>query len=125
MDYTIAWKARLTEDEEKRLRLFHEAREAAEKAAKILVEQFDAERVYLIGSLLSEDFFTEYSDIDIAVSGLKADEYFKALNSIWGLLPKGIKGIDLIPMEDADEYLRSVILEEGVIIYDKKQPACS
>ncbi|MEW6215020.1 MAG: nucleotidyltransferase domain-containing protein [Nitrospirota bacterium] len=124
MDYVTAWKARLAEDEERRLRLFEKVREAAKKSAKVLVEEFGAERVYLIGSLLSKDDFTESSDVDIAVSGLKTEEYFKALSLIWGLFPKGIK-LDLIPIEDADEYLRSRILTEGVILYDKKQSARS
>lgn len=95
---------------------------AAKKAAQILVEEFGAEQVYLIGSLLSKGAFTEHSDIDIAVSGLKTKIYFKALSKIWGIFPKGME-IDLIPMEDADKYLKSRILKEGVILYDKKQPA--
>ncbi|MBI4654575.1 MAG: hypothetical protein HY752_06230 [Nitrospirae bacterium] len=55
--------------------------------------------MYLIGSLLDENHFAEHSDIDLAVSGLETDKYFKALNSIWKILPKGVKGFDLIPMK--------------------------
>ncbi|MEW6067753.1 MAG: nucleotidyltransferase domain-containing protein [Nitrospirota bacterium] len=124
MDYVNAWKARLAADKEKRLKLFQTAREAAEKAANVLVEEFGAEQVYLIGSLISEDDFTEYSDVDIAVSGLKSEKYFRALSLIWELFPKGVE-VDLIPMEDADEHLRSKIFTEGIILYDKKQPARS
>jgi predicted nucleotidyltransferase len=119
MDYVTAWKARLADDDEKRRELFRKAKEAAKKAAEILVKEFGAERVYLIGSLISEDYFTESSDVDIAVSGLNAEKYFKALSLIWEFFPKGIK-LDLIPIEDADEYLKSRILTEGVILYDKK-----
>lgn len=119
MDYLTTWKARLAEDEEKRHRLFEKARESAKKAAKALVEEFGAEKVYLIGSLTIEDDFAEYSDVDIAVSGLKTEKYFKALSFIWGLFPKGIE-VDLIPMEDADEYLRSKVITEGIVLYDKK-----
>ena len=119
MDYITTWKARLAEDEEKRVSLYHKARESAEKAAKALAEEFGAEKVYLIGSLISEDDFTEHSDVDIAVSGLKTEKYFKALSFIWGLFPKGIE-VDLIPMEDADEYLKSKVLTEGIVLYDKK-----
>jgi len=122
MSYAIAWKTRLADDEKRRLSLFSEAKMAAKKAAQILVEEFGAEQVYLIGSLLSKGAFTEHSDIDIAVSGLKTEIYFKALSKIWGIFPKGME-IDLIPMEDADKYLKSRILKEGVILYDKKQPA--
>jgi hypothetical protein len=38
MDYAIAGKARLAEDEEKRLRLFHETRGTVEKAGTKLNE---------------------------------------------------------------------------------------
>ena len=61
-----------------------------------------------------------FSDVDIVVSGLKIEKYFKALSAIWTLFPKEIRGIDLIPLEDADEYLRYRVLAEGIILYDKK-----
>jgi predicted nucleotidyltransferase len=105
-----------------RLSLFHKARTAAEKAAQVLVEEFGAEQVYLIGSLLKEDIFTEYSDVDIAVSGLKTERYFRALSAIWELFPKGMD-VDLIPVEDADEHIRSKIFYEGVLLYDKERTA--
>ncbi|MBM4135451.1 MAG: nucleotidyltransferase domain-containing protein [Nitrospira sp.] len=124
MDYLTAWRSRLAEDNEKRLELFRKTKETAKKAAEILVEKFGAGQVYLIGSLLSEDDFTEHSDVDIAVSGLKTEQYFKALSFIWGLFPKGIN-LDLIPIEDADEYVKTRILTEGVILYDKEQSAHS
>lgn len=124
MDYITTWKARLAEDEEKIVKLFEEAKDAAKKAAEILVEKFGAEQVYLIGSLIDKDDFTEYSDVDIAVSGMKIEKYFKALSYIWGLFPKGVE-VDLIPIEDTDEYLRTKILTEGIILYDKKQLPCS
>ncbi|NCO83206.1 MAG: DNA polymerase subunit beta [Nitrospirae bacterium CG_4_10_14_3_um_filter_44_29] len=120
MDYTAAWKIRLSDDERMRLSLFHKARTAAEKAAQVLVEEFGAGQVYLIGSLLKEDIFTEYSDVDIAVSGLKTERYFRALSAIWGLFPKGME-VDLIPLEDADEYIRSKIFYEGVLLHDKER----
>lgn len=119
MDYITAWKERIKEDEEKRLRLFQEARDAALRAAQVLVDEFGAERVYLFGSLLIRDDFAKHSDIDIAVDGLKTELYFKALSRVWEVLPKGI-GLDLVPMEDADEYLKSKILTTGVILYEKR-----
>src|SRR4030067_1480866 len=119
-EYADVWMARLAEDERKRLRLFHKVRESAEKAARILVEDFCADRVYLFGSLLTENSFSEFSELDIVVSGLKIEKYFKALSAIWTLFPKEIRGIDLIPLEDADEYLRHRVLAEGIILYDKK-----
>ena len=119
MDYLTAWKEREKEDTEKRLKLFHEARSASEDAARILADEFGAERVYLFGSLLEEDSFSIHSDIDIAVDGLKVELYFKALNHLWDILPKGVS-LDLVPIEDANETLKTKILASGIILYEKQ-----
>lgn len=118
MDYVAAWKERKREDEEKRLRFFQESRDAALRVAQMLVDEFGASRVYLFGSLLNMDDFSVHSDIDIAVEGLKVELYFRALSHVWELLPKGI-GLDLVPLEDADESLKAKISETGVVIYEK------
>ena len=122
MDYRTAWKERIKEDEKKRLVLFREAGAAAAHAARILIDEFDAQRVYLFGSLLTEEDFTEHSDIDLAVEGLKDESFFKALNRVWDALPKGME-LDLVPMEDADEYVKTKIFSTGVILYER-EPAC-
>jgi predicted nucleotidyltransferase len=118
MDYVTAWKERKREDEEKRLRLFQEARDSAQRVARMLIDEFGASRVYLFGSLLNIDDFTVHSDVDIAVEGLNVELYFKALNHMWEALPKGI-GLDLIPLEDADKSLKDKISETGVVLYEK------
>ncbi len=119
MDYLTVWKEREKKDEEERLKLFHDARKAAELAARILVDKFRAERVYLFGSLLDEDSFSTHSDIDIAVDGLRVESYFTALNHLWDILPKGTN-LDLVPLEDADETLKAKILISGIILNDKQ-----
>ena len=118
-DYVTAWRERLREDEEKRLRLFHEARDIALHIAQILVDEFGVSRVYLFGSLLNINDFTIHSDVDIAVEGLRVDLYFRALSHIWMELPKGI-GLDLVPLEDADEPLKEKISETGIVLYEKR-----
>ena len=119
MDYLTAWKEREKEDTEKRLKLFHEARRASGHAARILVDEFGAERVYLFGSLLEEDSFSIHSDIDIAVEGLKIELYFKALHHLWDILPRGVS-LDLVPIEDADETLKAKIFAAGIILHEKQ-----
>ncbi len=119
MDYGTAWKKRIKEDEEKRLGLFREAGDAAARAARILVDEFDAKRVYLFGSLLTSEDFTERSDIDLAVEGLRDELYFKALNRVWDVLPEGME-LDLVPIEDADEYVKAKIFSTGAILYERE-----
>lgn len=120
-EYISAWRDRLKSDEEARLSLRQSAMEAAREAAGVLVNEFGAVRVYLIGSVLSSRDFMERSDIDLVVIGLPPQKYFSALSRIWGRLPKGLQ-LDLIPFEDADDCLKEKTMSEGELLYDKKQP---
>jgi predicted nucleotidyltransferase/archaellum component FlaC len=67
------WKSR-TMDEG----LLHRAWHTAYQAATLLYEQFGATQVVVFGSLTEPMWFTNGSDIDIAVSGLSHDVYDKA-----------------------------------------------
>lgn len=55
----------------------------------------DVKSVYLFGSLLREGGFYEFSDIDIAVEGLK-DDYFEVATEIEHFLDRDV---DLVEME--------------------------
>jgi len=57
----------------------------ARKAAKLLRAQFQAKRVAVFGSLLYETRFTRWSDIDIAVWGIPADQTFRAMGAVMDL----------------------------------------
>lgn len=57
----------------------------ARKAAKILRDQYHAERVVVFGSLLHETRFTQWSDIDIAAWGIPADQTFRAIGVVMDL----------------------------------------
>ena len=119
-EYASSWHRRIEEDETARIRLREEAEESSRRIARVLVEDFGASRVCMVGSVISPEEFTEWSDIDLVVFDLSPDRYFKALASAWRLLPKGME-LDLIPYEDADEFLKDRVLKEGVFLYDKEQ----
>lgn len=57
----------------------------ARKAANLLRTQFQAKRVAVFGSLLHEARFTRWSDIDIAVWGIPADQTFRAIGAVMDL----------------------------------------
>jgi len=57
----------------------------AKKAAKVLREQYHAERVAVFGSLLHESRFTEWSDVDIAAWGIAPDQTFRAIGTVMDL----------------------------------------
>ena len=87
------------------------AREEAEKAASTLKKEFNAEKVWLFGSLIQEDKFHERSDIDLAASGIPPEKFYKAL----GKITREIEDfkIDLVDMDDTRDSLRKRIKKEG------------
>ena len=59
--------------------LLHRAWQTAHRVAAMLYEKFGATRVAVFGSLAERDWFSPCSDIDIAVWGIPADKYLKAV----------------------------------------------
>ncbi|MFQ6044473.1 MAG: nucleotidyltransferase family protein [Candidatus Poribacteria bacterium] len=91
--------------------------ESLPKLVRILSDNYGAERVILFGSLAREEFLVN-SDIDLAVSGMPTENYFKALGH---LLMESPYTCDLVTIEDASDLLRQRIEEDGVILYDRER----
>jgi predicted nucleotidyltransferase len=70
------------------------------------------ERERILGSMAHEAWFTPDSDIDIAVEGLKTEDYWRA----WEMLEEEIfdRPVDLIEIESASESLRESIERQGI-----------
>lgn len=92
-------------------------KEAFEKElAKIISisKEFGANRVVLFGSCLSD--IKSARDIDIAVSGVEAGEFFK----FYGKISMYVHDeVDLIDLDDVREHLRKRILSKGKLIYER------
>ncbi|MFW6301592.1 MAG: nucleotidyltransferase family protein [Bacillota bacterium] len=90
------------------------AREAAERAAKILKDQFQADKVWIFGSLTQKERFHERSDIDLAASGIPPEKFYKA----FGTITRELKDfqIDLVDIDDCKGYLKEAIKREGELI---------
>jgi predicted nucleotidyltransferase len=56
--------------------------EVARWAATLLKEQFGASRVVVCGSLLQQDGFTHWSDVDLAAWGLRPEDTFRAMGAV-------------------------------------------
>ena len=94
---TSLWK-RL--QEEKKLARESYRLQKLEEVKSLLADYFagkNIEKVYLTGSIIRENYFAEYSDLDIAVVGLNPKEYFRVFGDLEELL--GTENIDLIEME--------------------------
>lgn len=57
------------------------------KLETLLREQFGAERVSVFGSMLTQDLYTKWSDINLAVWGITPDDFYKALEAANNLSP--------------------------------------
>ncbi|MCL6448998.1 MAG: nucleotidyltransferase domain-containing protein [Armatimonadetes bacterium] len=69
-EYVKAWRNRKKEAERRQAESLRQAREAASKLARILVQDYRAGEVWLFGSLARIRGFHRRSDIDLAASGL-------------------------------------------------------
>ncbi|HEY3289943.1 MAG TPA: nucleotidyltransferase domain-containing protein [Anaerolineae bacterium] len=81
-------------------------------AAAELKSRFGVRRVILFGSLAHGAWFTEDSDVDLAVDGLEQDSYWEA----WQVIEKyiGDRPVDLVELETARPALRQSIETDGM-----------
>ncbi len=95
--------------QDERMTLRKKALKEAERLVLLLRQHFDFEYMYIYGSVLT-DKFTRTSDIDMAIKGLKIEDFFKA-HAL--LIRESSFSIDLKPFEDMTEDFRKTILTKG------------
>ena len=96
------------EQEERRGR----ARETARHLADYLRRTYDADRVVLFGSIAHDELpLGPRSDIDLAVWGLDAADYFEAVARVQD--EAAPFQVDLVRIEQCPDSLRDVIQREG------------
>jgi len=86
-----------------------------EKITQVLVSQFGAQRVIVFGSLVLGRF-REDSDIDVAVAGVPASDFFPALAAVQRLTAFPV---DLKPWEDLEPYFQQKIIKTGEVLYER------
>lgn len=86
--------------------------ERVREAALALKARFGVRRVILFGSLAHEAWFIDDSDVDLAVEGLHAADFWAA----WRLAEEvvAVRRVDLVDYEVASEGLRAAIDRSGV-----------
>ena len=90
---------------------WEQAWEVARTAAHLLREQFGARQVVAFGSLTHRAWFTPWSDIDIAVWGIPAHQFYRAVAAVTGISPDF--EVDVVDAEDCSTSLRRIIESEG------------
>ncbi len=89
-----------------------EAWEAARQAARLLRESFGATRVAVFGSLARSESFYEWSDIDLAVWGAPAEQFYEAAGAVAAVHPD--IPFDLVDADRCPESLREQIEKEAI-----------
>jgi predicted nucleotidyltransferase len=84
----------------------------AHLAAELLRQRFGATRVIAFGSLSRRDWFTAWSDIDLAAWGIPAERFYSAVATVAGISPEF--RVDLVAPEDCQPSLRHAIEQEGL-----------
>jgi len=91
---------------------WEQAWEVAHAVAHLLRERFGAKQVVVFGSLVHRVWFTPWSDIDIAVWGIPAHQFYQAVAAVTGINPKF--EVDVVDVEDCSIRHRRIIESEGI-----------
>ena len=90
-------------------RRWDQAWEIARRAARLLKEQYGATRVVAFGSLVHRAWFTPWSDVDIAVWGIPAGKFYRAIGAAHDIGAEAGFRIDVVdPAECSREMVQSV-----------------
>ena len=109
------WKSRTMDDSR-----LHRAWQTAYEVATHLYAQFDTIQVVVFGSLTEPMWFTNKSDIDIAVSGLSREEYDKAWTMVFDF--KSEFKIDCVNFDTSEGLFRERIKHQAIPIERGARP---
>ncbi len=103
----------------KRVRLQNLPPEVGEDIRKVatILRRYGATRIVLYGSFARGDYRHD-SDIDIGVEGVPSENYFRAVAEC---LLAARRSVTPVPIENTEGALRSRILQEGKIVYERRQ----
>jgi len=91
---------------------YRRAWETAKKAAELLRESYEADRVVAFGSLADRSRFTKWSDVDLAVWGIPDRRFFAAVGAVTELSTEF--KVDLVDATSCHTSLGRAIADEGV-----------
>lgn len=99
---------------------FAQATRDARAIVAAIAEQVNPRRIYQWGSLLDRARFSEISDIDIAVEGLRGPaEFFRTV----GIAMDGTAmPVDVVELEKVPEAIAERIRTRGVLVHERSDP---
>jgi predicted nucleotidyltransferase len=106
-----AVKHRAVEERSELARRRREALKEAHRIARLLRNEYKAQKVVLFGSLARAGVFTRWSDIDLAAWGIPAERFYAAVAAATGC--SAHFRVDLVDADDCRPALREAIEKEG------------
>ena len=99
---------------------FEQATRDASAIVAAIAEQVNPRRIYQWGSLLDRSRFSEISDIDFAIEGLRGPaEFFRTL----GIAMEGTTlPVDVIELEKVPEDIADRIRARGAVVHERSDP---
>lgn len=82
------------------------------EAAAALKRQFGIRRVVLFGSLAHRAWFASDTDVDLAIEGLRSQDYWQAWKLVEDII--GDRPVDIVEIERAKPSLRQSIIRSGI-----------
>jgi predicted nucleotidyltransferase len=109
------WIKRQNEDINKRQKQAKEALCRAYKVAHLLLDKYKVTQVYLYGSLARDEYFDDYSDIDIYITGWEDEKHY------WIMLSEvqhvaSPYPISIVTEKEALPTLKETIHKEGKLL---------
>ncbi len=115
-EYKKHYTESLIREKESDKKRIEEAKIKAQKCAEMLVSKYNAEKVYLFGSLASGGF-DSYSDIDLYIVGFQGKIVNAYIDAEEICSPIEI---NLVCEEDVFPALKSEVLKKGLLLCSKK-----
>jgi len=94
----------------------------ASAIVRMIVQRYNPIRIYQWGSLLCPELFREYSDIDLAVEGVRESErFFRMFGDAESMTDFSL---DLLDIEKIAPEFAEIIKMKGIVVYEREnQPA--
>jgi predicted nucleotidyltransferase len=101
---------------ERRFQLWQQAEEEANKIINMIINKYQPQRIIQWGSVVDSKYFSEISDIDIAIVGVDSVTFLQILADAEAITRFSL---DLIRWENIDPSFQNIILMKGKIIYER------
>lgn len=119
--YRAHFQQRLADQMAEREELRQQAQTAATAAILALAPTFPSlQYAFLFGSITRAGQFHPQSDVDVALEGTTAEDYFAFWRELEKALPNWV--LDVRELTAADQAFANLIRQTGILLYERQNP---